>query len=274
MVKNVIFDIGNVLVDFEWKTLFKNAGMDDETIKRVAKATVGDPDWNEIDRGALTDDEIIDLFVDNDPEMEPWIRKAFSNIHDMLVQRAYTKGWIIDLKKRGYNVYCLSNMSSKAVTDCPDAIDFLNLTDGYLLSCTVKYTKPEREIYEIFLDRFKLDPAECVFIDDVKANIDAAAEFGIKGIIFKDVKSASEELDTVLAEGYEKPVVKHGKPARVTAIIAVVLLVGIYITTLVASIIDTGYSDTLFKVSLAATIGVPVVSWVIIRVTERMLQKK
>ena len=167
MIRNIVFDIGNVLVNFGWREYFERLGITGETFDRVVKATVKAPLWNEVDRGVETEDRLLEMFIANDPGVEDAIRKVFENIHGMLEQFGYTKGWIIDLQRKGYKVYCLSNMSFKAVRECSDALDFLPMLDGYILSCDVKMCKPEPGIYNALFDKYSLKPEECIFIDDL-----------------------------------------------------------------------------------------------------------
>lgn len=190
MIKNIVFDIGNVLVYFGWKEHFEKFFDKEEIFRKVVAATVADPDWNEIDRGVLSTEEVMDLFVENDPSVEEEIRRSLKSINGMLVQFDYAKGWIKELQSKGYKVYCLSNMSFKACEDCADALDFLPLLDGYILSCEVRENKPGRRIYELLFEKYNLNPEECVFIDDLERNVEAGVGLGMKGIVFKGKESA------------------------------------------------------------------------------------
>lgn len=194
MIKNVVFDIGNVLVKFDWADFMKSLGICGDEFERTANATVRDPDWNEIDRGVLSDEEVLNLFIENDPEMEPVLRKFFSNFKGLLKKFSYTNEWIKSLKSRGYGVYCLSNMSYKAVRECDDVFDFLELLDGYILSCDVKLIKPDKAIYEALFSKYGLVPEESVFVDDLQANVEAARNTGMKGIVFMSPENAEEIL--------------------------------------------------------------------------------
>lgn len=194
MIKNIIFDIGNVLVEFGWANFLRKFADDDGTFDRLVKATVGDPDWAEMDRGVLSDDEILDLFIENDPEFEAQIRAMYEDYNGLLVQFDYAKEWIADLKERGYRVYALSNMSYKAIRECADSMDFLPMMDGSILSCYYKLIKPDPQIYELLYKTFDLVPDECVFFDDLEKNILAAREAGMNGVVFKNREQAEEEL--------------------------------------------------------------------------------
>lgn len=200
MIKNVVFDIGNVLAQFGWEPFFAKFGISPEELERVAKATVYSPLWDEIDRGVLSEDEILEGFIKNDPEMEDWMRKIYADFSGLLRQYEYAKDWIWDLQSRGYRVFCLSNMSHKAKRECPDSMDFLPMLDGYVLSCDVNLIKPEKEIFDVLFERYALIPSECVFIDDLQRNINAAKKIGMEGIVFEGYEQAKTKLDELLRD--------------------------------------------------------------------------
>lgn len=195
MIKNIIFDIGNVLTDFRWQEFFAGFGYEDEVLKRLAKATVGSALWDEVDRGVWSDEELIEGFIQNDPSLEPELLQIFTNIHGMVTKRGYAIPWIQSLQKAGYRCYYLSNFSHKAHTECADALDFLEYMDGGILSYQDKMIKPDRKIYQLLLNRYGLKAQECVFLDDTQKNISAAAELGIHTILFQDREQAVLELE-------------------------------------------------------------------------------
>lgn len=200
MIKNIVFDIGNVLVEFGWKAFFDSFNMPEDVYERVVRATVMDPDWNEIDRGFISEDEVLGLFIENDPQDREWLEKIFKSIHGMLTQYGYAKAWIRELQSKGFKVYCLSNMSYKACRECAESMDFLPMLDGYVLSCDVKMCKPEPGIYKVLFDKYSLIPGECVFVDDLKSNIEAALKQGMKGIVFTGKDEAMMELEKLVEE--------------------------------------------------------------------------
>lgn len=194
MIKTVIFDIGNVLCGFHWKEYFEGFGYDKEMIKKLETATVSSPIWLELDRGCMTDAEILDAFVANDPSIEKEIRQSLTNTRGLLVRYDYAIPWIQELKSKGYQVLVLSNFNHKAHTECQDATDFLPYVDGGILSYLEKCVKPEPVIYEKLIAKCNLIPQECVFLDDVQQNLDGAAAFGIHTILFRDQEQAKEDL--------------------------------------------------------------------------------
>ncbi|WWR16783.1 HAD family phosphatase [Lachnospiraceae bacterium JLR.KK008] len=194
MIKNIIFDIGNVLTHYTWKKHICSFGFSEEVWRRVADATVKSDQWNEFDRGVLEDDAVIDLLVKNDPGVEKEIRQMLSDMGGLVEKADYAIPWIQELKEKGYHVYYLSNFSYKAGRDCSHALDFLPYTDGGILSCEEKLIKPQPEIYRRLLEKYALTAAECVFLDDLETNVEAARAEGMEAILFTTKDAALPEL--------------------------------------------------------------------------------
>ena len=201
MINAVIFDIGMVLVYFRWKELFADLGFEGQKFEKIANATVHNPWWNEFDKGILSTEEIIDIFAEGGPQYRPFIEKIFEDPTKMIEQFPYAKGWIRDLKERGYQVYILSNWSKPAYDACKEtALSFLPLVDGVVFSYKELVIKPDKEIYDIICSRYDIKPEEAVFLDDTEKNIIAAREFGLHGIHFQTYEQGKAELEALLAE--------------------------------------------------------------------------
>lgn len=194
MIRNIIFDIGNVLTDFRWRGFLQDKGFDEAMIERISKASVESPLWNEIDRGEWSEEELLQAFVERDPEIEKELREAYGDIHGMVTPREYAIPWIKKLKENGYRVLFLSNFSKKAEKECAEALAFLPYTDGGILSYQEKMIKPDPEIYRLLLKRYELLPEECVFLDDTLKNVEAAQAEGMMGIWFRTKEQAEEDL--------------------------------------------------------------------------------
>ncbi|MBE5861152.1 MAG: HAD family phosphatase [Butyrivibrio sp.] len=193
-ISTVIFDIGGVLVDFCWDDFLRNKGFDEAMVQRIGDASVRTSDWDEFDRGVLDTKGIIDGFVKNDPEIEDEIRKGFDDLSGLLKKRERTIPWIKALKKAGYRVLVLSNFSKQALDANPFMNEFLDEVDGGILSYRDKVIKPDPAIYKLIMERNDLKPEECVFIDDMQRNIDAAKNVGMNGIVFSDYDQVDREL--------------------------------------------------------------------------------
>jgi len=194
MIKNVIFDIGNVLTDFRWADFLADKGFSKEEIARIAKASVLSPVWPELDRGVWSFEEVMAGFVKNDPEMEEEFHRAYDDMTDIVTIRDYAIEWIKSLKKQGFSVYYLSNFSQKIEKECEKALVFRKETDGGILSWEDKLIKPDPAIYKLCLTRFGLKPEESVFVDDTAVNVEAANKLGIHGIVFQSREQVDKEL--------------------------------------------------------------------------------
>ena len=198
MIKNVVFDIGNVLAGFTWEKFYHSFGYSEEIFEKLANATVRNPFWNEMDRGKFTDEELLEGFIKNDPSVEKEIREVFENVEGMIQRYDYALPWIRELKAQGYHVYVISNFAHKAHEDCIKALDFLDELDGGILSYQVRLIKPSPEIYQLLCSRYDLKAGECVFIDDLEKNVEAARKEGMKGLVFENFDQAKKELARIL----------------------------------------------------------------------------
>lgn len=194
MIRNIILDVGKVLVEWEPDVAFKKLGFDEATSREVAQATVLSPDWNELDRSALSDEELLAKFIGNAPQYEREIRKVWENIGLPIYQYDYSRSWIQSMKEKGYHVYILSNYSRWTYEHTAEALSFLEDVDGAVFSFQVQQIKPEPEIYRSLLETYELIPEECVFLDDRQENLDAAAAQGIAGICFTTYEAAISAL--------------------------------------------------------------------------------
>ncbi len=193
-IKTVIFDIGNVLADFCWEKFYRSFGFSEEIFRRLAKATVYDNIWNQFDKGVLTEEEILNIFIKNDPGIEREIRQVFANIDGIIEVFDYTYDWIHELQQKGYQVLILSNFSEKCYRECGSKMDFVKEADGAVISYIERKIKPDDEMYELIIERYHLRPDECVFLDDKPENVAAAEKFGIHGIVFKSREEALRQM--------------------------------------------------------------------------------
>lgn len=201
MIKNIVFDIGNVLAAFRWKDYIREElGYEGETAERLARATTLHPMWSEYDRGALSLNEVIEAMIESDSEIEPQIRHFFADRRELVREFDYSAGWISELKGRGYKVYILSNYSEDHFKYIYRNFKCFGSEDGKVISYEEKLLKPERAIYEVLLNRYGLVPSETVFLDDSRANIEGAIAVGMHGIVFDSYEQGRGELEKLLAQ--------------------------------------------------------------------------
>lgn len=193
-IDTLIFDIGKVLVRYDWKKLLKELKYDEETADAVAGAVFLSDDWTEGDRGVRTEEEILQSFIQNNPAYEKEIRETFEQMGRTIQVFPYTKDWLTYLKKRGYKLYILSNFSKPLYDRCTKQMKFLELMDGGYMSWQIQCLKPEPEIYQKLLKDFEINPSKAVFIDDLLDNVAEARAQGLHAVHFTGRKNTVRQL--------------------------------------------------------------------------------
>lgn len=204
MKKNVIFDIGNVLVDFRWRVLMEELGLPAETQAIFAKTVFGSRWWGELDHGIYEEAEILAHFREDNKEHLDEFDLVWDNRGRLVEPYAYAVAWIEQLKASGLKVYLLSNYPRDVFTlhtEC-GCFPFLDRVDGRVVSGFVKMVKPNADIYEYLLSEYGLAAGECVFVDDREENVETARALGMKGIVFQGYEQARSELDGLVSSGF------------------------------------------------------------------------
>ena len=200
MIKNVIFDFGQVLVHFE-PDYMTGKYIKDEADKNLAKEIIFDRlYWDRLDAGTISEEEVISGIKSRLPERlwessvsayKNWIYNI-PEIEKMAELVKYIK------EKYGVKVYLLSNIS-EYFAEHSGEFEILKDMDGCVFSATCGFTKPNREIFAHICEKFNLNPDETVFIDDSEKNIQGARDFGIKGYLFKkDPDELKKWFDDIL----------------------------------------------------------------------------
>lgn len=200
MIKNIIFDIGNVLLNFEPKVYVKSKISEDK-VEEIYESIFKSEEWPMLDRGTITEEDAKANIINRKIENEEFINAVFENWYDMLLPIESSIEVLKKLKKNGYKVFYLSNFHLTAFKYVIKKHDFFELFDGGVVSYEENLIKPEKEIYEKIIHKYELQLNETVFIDDMKENVLAAMEQGLKGIILenpKDLIAQLEKLDVLL----------------------------------------------------------------------------
>ncbi|PNT90977.1 HAD family hydrolase [Clostridium thermosuccinogenes] len=192
--KNIIFDIGNVLLSFKPLEHLKTKILDPDKASEIYKQVFLSEEWLMLDRGTITEEEAINALAGRNPQNGHWIRLAFENWYDILTPIEDNINIARDLKAAGYNIYYLSNFQSLAFDNITRRYDFFKLFDGGIVSFKEKLIKPEEGIYKRLLEEYRLLPEESVFIDDTQVNIEAAAKLNFKTILFTGAEDLRKKL--------------------------------------------------------------------------------
>lgn len=193
MYKNIIFDLGNVLLSFDPKEYLKSKISEDK-LEDVYKAIFQSEEWIMLDRGTINERDAINNIIERNTTYRDDINLAFKDWYDILRPIEETVELLKNLKENGYNIYYLSNFHEIAFREVTTKNKFFELFDGGVVSYAEKLIKPEEEIYKLILKRYNLKPEETIFIDDTKVNVDGASKLGIEAIFLKNPKDLRESL--------------------------------------------------------------------------------
>jgi len=202
MIKNIIFDIGRVLIDFDPDTYMKGFGFEPEKEALLRETVFGGSLWRDLDRGLKPIPQIREELVSLvSPEYREDVLSVFDHANGTIRKREYTIPWIRELQSGGFQTYYLSNYSLWLIELTRYALDFLPLMRNGLFSYEVGLLKPEPEISRAFLERCpEVLPDESIFFDDSAKNVEAACALGFHGIVFESQAQAMREMEDVCNE--------------------------------------------------------------------------
>lgn len=185
-VKNIIFDMGRVLLKFDPFVSLNTYCENRQDMDLIYKELFEGPEWIMADEGIITNGQRYELVKERVPERLHRTLKLVVENWDMCMEPVENaQEFYAFVKEKGYRTFVLSNACNRFYGYFPKHYD-LNSFDGIVVSSDVKMIKPNPAIYEYILKKYDLKAEECLFIDDVKANVEAADAVGIKGFVFKN----------------------------------------------------------------------------------------
>lgn len=187
MIKNIIFDMGQVLIYFSPELYIKRLGVPEEDCGLLLREVFRRMEWVQLDHGTITEAEAVESIC----------RRVPSRLHKAVEELVFRwwarplnpvpgmKELIAEIKSKGCGIYLLSNAN---IQQCKyhDQIPGTEYFDGRIVSAECKLLKPQKEIYQLLLDTYGLQARECLFIDDSPLNVEGAYCAGIRGIVFDD----------------------------------------------------------------------------------------
>ncbi|MGC9326290.1 MAG: HAD family hydrolase [Candidatus Hinthialibacter sp.] len=196
-IQNIIFDIGSVLLTFNPRQFMRDLFADPERADALLRLTIQSPEWRELDSGRLSIEQAIQIFKQREPSFAPDVDLFFQHWLEMFQPIDETIRLLTPLKRRGYQLYILSNFIRESFYALQPVLSFLDQFDGVVVSFKIGMVKPEREIYEHLLSKFHLDPQECLFIDDMEANVRGAQNVGVNAILFESPQQLREQFQII-----------------------------------------------------------------------------
>ena len=195
MIKNVIFDCGQVLIRYNEVEIASNYTDNASDAEILGKVGMSRKYWEKFDRGTLLEEDYLKQVKQELPEH---LHTAVEKLSEEWVMRCPAmpgmEEIVYDVKKAGKKLYLLSNFNKRLRYE-QHYIPALKYFDALVISGEIKVAKPDKEIYEYLLSTYNLVPEECIFIDDNPANIAMAESLGIHGYLFDfDVQKLREYL--------------------------------------------------------------------------------
>lgn len=200
MLKHLILDIGNVICDWNPNRLVSQTFTEPADQAEALSVTVNTPDWLQLDRGTMTLDDAIKRAQSRTRLPPDAIASVYANLGESLTELTGTTDAMRRARNAGVPIYILSNMHAHAWEYLERTYDCWDYCEGVVVSCEAGLIKPEPTIYQHLCERFSVTPDSCVFVDDMKVNIDAAIAFGMQGRQLADKHSGGELIDSLVDE--------------------------------------------------------------------------
>jgi glucose-1-phosphatase len=199
MIKNIIFDLGNVLISFRPSEFFDKKNYPKSIKDKILSDIFGSKEWLMLDNGEITTKEAIDAISLKSSLKKEEIAHIFNLRTDLMFPLDQNVRILPELKKQGFRLYFLSNFPIDIFEELKTGYYFFKYFDGGIISSEVKISKPDVRIYEIFLDNYSLVADECLFIDDLEVNVEAAKTTGIKGLVTYGSSEISSQIENALS---------------------------------------------------------------------------
>ena len=198
MIKNIVFDLGNVLISFRPSEFFDKKKYPGNIKAKILSDIFGSKDWRRLDNGEITTSEAIDAIALKSSLKKEEIAHIFNLRSELMFPLDENVRLLPELKKQGFRLYFLSNFPIDIFEEIKTGYYFFRYFDGGIISSEAKFSKPDIRIYEILLEKYSLIPGECLFIDDLEINVKAAEVAGMKGLVTFGSLEISKEIEKAL----------------------------------------------------------------------------
>lgn len=198
MITSIIFDLGNVLINWKPAEYLENNGFEEPEKSLILDNVFHSREWLMLDNGDITTSEAIKLIGAKSTLPESKIRGVFDLRLKIISPVNPNTNLLPELKKRGYGLYFLSNFPDDIFDEVKNKYEFFRYFNGGEISARLKASKPDEKIFRLFLSKYSLSPGECIFIDDSDANAGAAEKTGMKAIHLERPELLKVKLEKAL----------------------------------------------------------------------------
>ncbi len=193
-IKNVVFDVGDVLIHFRYRDYMKDLGFPEEEINLFEEKAIRSDYWKEMDRGFAKEDKAAEYFSSEMPEYAADVVRFMDGIEAIVREYDYAFPLLSAIRNAGYGVYILSNYPDKLSDLHWKHFRFLEAANGKLISAKEKLAKPDAAFYRLLSERFGLSLSECLFVDDREINVEAAKNVGMQAVLFQGLEPLLQSL--------------------------------------------------------------------------------
>ena len=193
MIRNLIFDLGGVVLG---RNFDRFAAMLGDTFSFISGNDFP-LYWSEFDRGIYSRQQVATMLADDKHCTVAQADEAIEKLLLLLQEIPETKELLGELKRKGYKLYVLSNMSREFYEHISQ-FEVFSLFDGCVVSCYEHLNKPDERLYRTILERYSLVPSETLFSDDKQINTAAAERLGIKTVTFTSVGEGIKQINAIL----------------------------------------------------------------------------
>ncbi len=193
-IKNIIFDVGQVLIKYKPLKNLEKALQDKILAKDVYTKTFGSQDWLKLDRGLITREELVTELGQRYPELEDIIAESIRNWPEFLEPVPENASLLEKLKESDYHLYYLSNFPREGFKETQEIFPYLKIFEEGVISGETGYIKPEPGIYRALIAKTDLEPSLSLFIDDCQENLTAAEKFGFQTVHYTAETDLREKL--------------------------------------------------------------------------------
>ena len=202
MIKNIVFDLGNVLISFKPADFLDKTGYAAAAKNIIISDIFRSREWGLLDNGDITIAEAIEKISARSSLKIEEIASVFNLRSKIMYPINRNTKLLPALKKRGFKLYFLSNFPKDVFDEIYEEYEFFKFFDGGIISSKVRFSKPDIRIFKVLLEKYSLSAEECLFIDDIEINVRAADSVGMKGVFALESAELSELIEKELEQDY------------------------------------------------------------------------
>jgi FMN phosphatase YigB (HAD superfamily) len=207
MLRNIIFDLGNVLISFRPEEYLLKNNYPEAKRKIIHSDIFKSTEWLLLDNGEISTGEAIDRIAEKSLLRREEIALIFDKRTAIMLPLTNNIKLVPAVKKEGFGLYYLSNFPSDIFDEVKRSYSFFKYFDGGIISADVRFSKPDPEIFGLLLHKYCLHAEECLFIDDNEENVNVATSIGMKGFFTSGSTNISDEFKKSLKghQVFKKP---------------------------------------------------------------------